>query len=31
MYLLKKKIDLGNWMHVMVKKFNGFLAPKEAQ
>jgi hypothetical protein len=31
MYLLKKKIDLGNWMHVLVKKCNGFMAPKEAQ
>jgi membrane associated rhomboid family serine protease len=31
MYLLKKKIDLGNWMHVIVKKCNGFMAPKEAQ
>ena len=31
MYLLKKKIDLGNWMHVIVKKGNGLMAPKEAQ
>jgi membrane associated rhomboid family serine protease len=31
MYLLKKKIDLGNWMHVIVKKCNGYMAPKEAQ
>jgi len=31
MYLLKKKIDLGNWMHLIVKKFNGYMAPKEAQ
>ncbi len=30
MYLLKKKIDLGRWMHQLVKKFNGFMAPKEA-
>jgi membrane associated rhomboid family serine protease len=31
MYLLKKKIDLGNWMHVIVKKGNSLMAPKEAQ
>jgi hypothetical protein len=31
MYLLKKNIDLGNWMHVLVKKCNGLMAPKEAQ
>ena len=31
MYLLKKKIDLGNWMHVIVKKGNGLMAPKEGQ
>lgn len=31
MYLLKKNIDLGNWMHVIVKKFNGLMAPKEVQ
>ena len=31
MYLLKKKIDLGNWMHVIVKKCNGFMAPKVAE
>jgi len=31
MYLLKQKIDLGNWMHVVVKKCNGFMAPKEKQ
>ncbi len=28
MYLLKKKIDLGAWMHLIVQKFNGFMAPK---
>jgi membrane associated rhomboid family serine protease len=31
MYLLKKKIDLGNWMHVLVKKCNGMMAPKAAE
>lgn len=31
MYLLKKKIDLGAWMHLIVQKFNGFMAPKEQQ
>lgn len=31
MYLLKKKIDLGNWMHQLVKKFNAYMAPKDAQ
>jgi membrane associated rhomboid family serine protease len=31
MYLLKKKIDLGNWMHRLVQKFNGYMAPKEAK
>ncbi len=31
MYLLKKKIDLGKWMHVVVKKGNRLLAPKEVQ
>ena len=31
MYLLKKNIDLGNWMHVLVNKCNGLMAPKEAQ
>jgi type IV secretory pathway TrbL component len=31
MYLLKKKIDLGNWMHVLVKKCNGLMAPKAAE
>lgn len=31
MYLLKKKIDLGAWMHLVVVKFNRFMAPKEGQ
>ena len=31
MYLLKKKINLGGWMHHVVKKFNGYMAPKEGQ
>lgn len=31
MYLLKKKIDLGHWMHVLVKKCNGLMGPKVAQ
>jgi hypothetical protein len=31
MYLLKKNIDLGNWMHVLVKKCNGMMAPKAAE
>lgn len=29
MYLLKKKIDLGCWMHQIVKRFNAYMAPKE--
>jgi membrane associated rhomboid family serine protease len=29
MFLLKKKIDLGAWMHLVVQKFNSFMAPKE--
>jgi membrane associated rhomboid family serine protease len=31
MYFLKKKIDLGNWMHVIVKKCNGLMTPTSAQ
>jgi hypothetical protein len=31
MYLLKKNIDLGNWMHVIVKKGNSLMAPKESK
>jgi membrane associated rhomboid family serine protease len=31
MYLLKKKIDLGNWMHVIVKKCNDLMSPKVAE
>jgi membrane associated rhomboid family serine protease len=30
-FLLKKKIDLGNWMHVIVKKCNELMAPKAAE
>ncbi len=29
MFFLKKKIDLGAWMHVLVKKCNAIMAPKE--
>lgn len=28
MYLLKKQVDLGKWMHQLVHIFNGFMAPK---
>jgi membrane associated rhomboid family serine protease len=31
MYLLKKNIDLGNWMHVIVKKGNSLMTPKESK
>ena len=30
MYLLKKNIDLGRWMHLLVKKFNSYMAPPNA-
>jgi membrane associated rhomboid family serine protease len=29
MFFLKKKIDLGAWMHLFVKKCNAMMAPKE--